>query len=329
MEHLDGWVSQPWIPHPEKVATNYLEAPTIQHEKTSLNRCGLGRILAYDLPAWKAGKQTPGKRNNCPGEKFDVNEAVINNIQGVLTPEDTREISLDQVNEMNDSGFNYDETDEMNSLSGEQVGPTINIELEQAQTYNEPQGLCPRRDVQPGNDGDALAQIRGLINAKEKLEKCTDGTCCRKVSHHTDFFGHPDRRAEFNRDVEKFKALNIPKHIITEELIRKYEEWIQLVFPSNEEARNLQIPLRLKCRLCKKYIPLFGVTREELQFTSTDGVMGISFDTNKKLLLEHSKIETHQMVMSLYYKVTAHEMKRDFKWAVLEQESEKYKVSTR
>ena len=78
-----------------------------------------------------------------------------------------------------------------------------------------------------------------------------------------------------------------------------------------------------------KYIPLFGIRREDLQLTSTDGVMGVSYETNKKLLLQHSKRETHQMVMSLYYKVTAHEMKKDFKWAVLEQESEKYKVSTR
>lgn len=290
-----------------------------------MNRCGGGRLLQYDNTAWKAGSLTPGDDNDCKDQQFNLDQEINNHLQRVVTSEDTEYLD--------DSGLSLgetvdDETDNFLNIGGPQVSETI-LE-EQVRTYKEPTSTCPRRDVAAGDNGDALAEITDVIQQINNLEKCSDGTCCKQsVPPNSDYYGHPDRRAVFNENLEKLTQTGVSEEVLTESLLRKYEEWVEIFFPPPETLTLEDVAVKLRCRMCGKYLFLFGVRSKDTLMSSSEGRIHHTLRENDQILRLHQKTDSHQMVMNLFYKLTAHEMKENLAQSILENEEEKYRKTTR
>lgn len=290
-----------------------------------MNRCGGGRLLQFDNTAWKAGSLTPGHDNDCRDEQFNQEEAINNHVQRVLTAEDTEFLD--------DSGLSLgetvdDEMDNFQNIGGAQVSETIL--QEQGRTYAEPTGACPRRDVAAGDNGDALAEITDVIQQINNLEKCPDGTCCKQsVPPHSDYYRHPDRRAVFNENLEKLTEAGVSEEVLTERLLRKFEEWVEIFFPPQETVTLEDVPVKMRCRMCGKFLFLFGVRSKDTLMSSSEGRIHQTFRENEQILKLHQKTDSHKMVMNLFYKFTAHEIKESLAQSILENEQEKYRVTTR
>ena len=288
-----------------------------------MNRCGGGRLLQFDNTAWKAGSLTPGHDNDCRDEQFNQEEAINNHVQRVVTAEDTEFLDDSGLRETVD-----DEMDNFQNIGGAQVSETIL--QEQGRTYAEPTGACPRRDVAAGDNGDALAEITDVIQQINNLEKCPDGTCCKQsVPPHSDYYRHPDRRAVFNENLEKLTEAGVSEEVLTERLLRKFEEWVEIFFPPQETVTLEDVPVKMRCRMCGKFLFLFGVRSKDTLMSSSEGRIHQTFRENEQILKLHQKTDSHKMVMNLFYKFTAHEIKESLAQSILENEQEKYRVTTR